>query len=167
MLLSRGRVATHRTMGARLGGWVTGTLWVASACSDTRGPPAQPWVIPLPDGDDGNGDDGNGDDEEDSGVGASSNVDDGSDDAPASHTAITQDSQGDDGSDGGVGSSEAGDAPPQSPYMGDWDIGDCQDDITPGADVLADISLSDQFGESVRLYDFCHKAILLTDGSFW
>lgn len=153
-------------MGARLGGWVTGTLWVASACSETRGPPVQPWVIPQPSDDDGGGgDDGNAD--EDSGVGVSSNVDDGSDDAPSSHTAITQDSQGDDGSGGNGSSSEAGDAPPDTPYMGGWDIGDCQNEIGAGMDVLADISLSDQFGESVRLYDFCHKAILLTDGSFW
>jgi hypothetical protein len=163
-------VAKHRTTGARFGGWVTGTLWVASACSETRGPPPQPWVIPQPDGDDDGGD-GEGDadveDGDDSGVGASSSFDDGADDAPSSHTAVTQDSQGDEGSSGNAGSSEVGDAPPDSPYMGDWDIGDCQNDIVAAADVLADISLSDQFGESVRLYDFCHKAILLTDGSFW
>jgi hypothetical protein len=141
---------------------------VAGACSDTRGPPAQPWIIPQPHGDDEGGD-GASDGNDDGGGGLDSAAPESSGDGPSSHTEVTANDNGGDSLDGANGdsSSEAGDGPPESPYMGDWDIGDCQDDIVAASDVLSDISLSDQFGESVRLYDFCHKAILLTDGSFW
>jgi hypothetical protein len=39
--------------------------------------------------------------------------------------------------------------------------------ITPAGAVIPDFNLVDQFGESVRAYDFCHKAILVVGGSFW
>jgi hypothetical protein len=52
----------------------------------------------------------------------------------------------------------------QSPYQGGWDVGDCQDEM---ASQVADFFLTDSFGDQIRLYDFCHKAIFLTAGSFW
>ena len=58
-------------------------------------------------------------------------------------------------------------APQPSPYAGGWDIGNCQDDIAAGGDVVADFELLDANGDTVRLYDFCHKAVFLTDGAFW
>lgn len=68
----------------------------------------------------------------------------------------------DTGDDGGT---------PESPYQGGWDIGDCQDDIvasgTQIGQVVPDFQLTDQFGDTVRLYDFCHKAVFITDGAFW
>jgi hypothetical protein len=81
------------------------------------------------------------------------------------------------GPDPGGGGSDTDDAttgapqdtglPPQSPYVGGWDIGTCQDDIVAGGDVVADFQLLDSHGDTVRLYDFCHKAVFLTDGAFW
>ena len=52
----------------------------------------------------------------------------------------------------------------ESPYQGGWDVGDCQDEMQSE---VADFFLTDSFGDQLRLYDFCHKAILLTAGSFW
>lgn len=63
------------------------------------------------------------------------------------------------------------DEPPGSPYAGGWDIGDCQDDIvatgTAIGEVVPDFTLYDQFGDQVRLYDFCHKAVYIVAGAFW
>ena len=48
---------------------------------------------------------------------------------------------------------------------------ECRDDIESTGnnvgDITADIELMDQFGETVRLYDFCGRAILLVSGAFW
>ncbi len=52
----------------------------------------------------------------------------------------------------------------ESPYQGGWDIGDCQDEMLTD---VADFRLTDSYGDQIRLYDFCHKAIMLTAGSFW
>jgi hypothetical protein len=52
----------------------------------------------------------------------------------------------------------------ESPYQGGWDIGNCQDEMSSE---VADFQLIDSYGDQVRLYDFCHKAIMLTAGSFW
>jgi hypothetical protein len=57
--------------------------------------------------------------------------------------------------------------PGPSPYAGGWDIGACQDDIVAGGDIAPDFTLADQNGDMVRLYDFCHKAVLLIEGAFW
>ena len=76
---------------------------------------------------------------------------------------------GEDGSDDGPDD-------PGSPYQGGWDIGDCQDSvyataIYPGSiepgDVLQDWLLIDQFGELVRLYDFCHKVLYYEVATIW
>jgi hypothetical protein len=59
----------------------------------------------------------------------------------------------------------------ESPYQGGWDIGDCQDEVvatgTQIGQVVPDFQLTDQFGDTVRLHDFCHKAVFITDGAFW
>ena len=36
-----------------------------------------------------------------------------------------------------------------------------------GFQIKTDFNLVDQFGDSVRLYDFCHKAVLLKSSAFW
>ena len=63
------------------------------------------------------------------------------------------------------------DEPPTSPYIGGWDVGNCQDSInatgTGVGDVVPDFVLTDQHGDQVRLYDFCHKAVFLVAGAFW
>lgn len=63
------------------------------------------------------------------------------------------------------------DEPPGSPYVGGWDIGDCQDDIVPTGtgvgQVVPDLLLYDQFGDQVRLHDFCHEAVYIVGGAFW
>lgn len=64
-----------------------------------------------------------------------------------------------------------------SPYMGGWDIGCCQDEIAPqngwapgGVNVntiMPDWTLIDQFGEGIRLYDFCHDAVWFEYVALW
>lgn len=48
---------------------------------------------------------------------------------------------------------------------------ECRDDIEATGDgvgdITSDIELTDQFDETVRLYDFCGRAILLVSGAFW
>lgn len=100
----------------------------------------------MPDPDDGNADD--------------SGVDDGPDDSAT----------GDDsGADEPPSADDGG--PMESPYVGGWDIGDCQDSTqstgTAVGDVLPDFTLMDHNGDMVRLYDFCHKAVWLIEGAFW
>jgi cytochrome oxidase Cu insertion factor (SCO1/SenC/PrrC family) len=83
--------------------------------------------------------------------------------------------------DGGVSADDGGEssessaaetgAPMDSPYEGGWDIGGCQSDIGPANNqvggILEDFTFTDQFGDQVRLYDFCHKAVLIAEGAFW
>lgn len=65
-------------------------------------------------------------------------------------------------------------------YAGGWEVGDCQDNIVPTVDlsgsslplsrpgdVLLDFRLVDQFGERVRLYDFCHAPLYLEWSALW
>lgn len=82
-----------------------------------------------------------------------------------------------DGTDGTDETGETGDdCNPESPYMGGWDIGCCQDEVvqngwqpgnTPPGTVLPDWTFTDQFGEPVRIYDFCHEAIYFEYVAFW
>jgi hypothetical protein len=57
------------------------------------------------------------------------------------------------------------------PYKGGWPIDACRDDISATGDDVGDIagsfSLTDQFGDQVKLHDFCNKAVLLVAGAFW
>jgi hypothetical protein len=64
-----------------------------------------------------------------------------------------------------------------SPYMGGWDIGCCQDDVLPQngwspggvhvGTIMPDWTLTDQFGEALRLYDFCHNAVWFEYVALW
>lgn len=64
-----------------------------------------------------------------------------------------------------------------SPYMGGWDIGCCQDEIDPQngwapggvhvGTIMPDYTFTDQFGEALRLYDFCHNAIWFEYVALW
>jgi peroxiredoxin len=57
------------------------------------------------------------------------------------------------------------------PYEGGWPIDACRWDIEDGSvrvgDIAPDFELEDQFGETVRLHDFCGKAVLVTVGAEW
>jgi len=55
---------------------------------------------------------------------------------------------------------------------GGWHKADgCQDDLSATGnevgDITADAEMTDQFGDTVRLYDFCDRAVLLVSGAFW
>lgn len=58
------------------------------------------------------------------------------------------------------------------PYTGGWNIGACRHDpITatgdrPG-DVTRDFALVDQYGDTLHLYDFCDRAVLLVSAALW
>jgi hypothetical protein len=64
-----------------------------------------------------------------------------------------------------------------SPYMGGWDIGCCQDEVDPQngwspggvhvGTIMPDWTLTDQFGEALRLYDFCHNAVWFEYVALW
>jgi hypothetical protein len=69
-----------------------------------------------------------------------------------------------------------GDCDGTSPYMGGWDVGCCQDQVVSGAwspgqinvgTVTPDWTFNDQYGDAVRLYDFCHDAIYFEYVALW
>jgi hypothetical protein len=58
------------------------------------------------------------------------------------------------------------------PYKGGYEVdSECNNDIQATGNSVGDISedfeAMDQFGEMVRLHDFCGKVVLLTSGAFW
>ena len=57
------------------------------------------------------------------------------------------------------------------PYNGGYGIDPCRDDIeATGTDVGAianNFELVDQYGDTVRLHDFCDRAVLLVSAAFW
>jgi hypothetical protein len=57
------------------------------------------------------------------------------------------------------------------PYLGGWPIGACRNDVVSTGnevgDIAEDFELMDQYGEMVRLYDFCDRAVLLVGAAFW
>jgi thiol-disulfide isomerase/thioredoxin len=64
----------------------------------------------------------------------------------------------------------------ESPYMGGWDVGCCQAEVSPtpwgpgGVDqgtVIPDWTFTDQYGDAVRIYDFCHDAIYFEYAAMW
>lgn len=126
----------------------------------------EPWGGIDIDDDEGeaSGDEGQEDEEQGEGSGASAGDEDG-DDGPG----------GDDGPPDGDSSGgeepPPEEEPPGSPYVGGWDIGDCQDEIVPTGtgvgQVVPDLLLYDQFGDQVRLHDFCHEAVYIVGGAFW
>ena len=58
------------------------------------------------------------------------------------------------------------------PYRGGYGIdGECRDSITSTGNGVGDIAenfnLIDQFGDGVKLHDFCARVVLLVSGAFW
>jgi hypothetical protein len=83
---------------------------------------------------------------------------------------------GDPAGDGDGDTGEPVECDGTSPYMGGWDIGCCQDEIVPNGwapggvqvgTIMPDWTLTDQFGEAVRLWDFCHDAIWFEYVALW
>jgi len=58
------------------------------------------------------------------------------------------------------------------PYEGGWPIGDCRNDVEADSSlsqggIAPDFALMDSFGDTVRLHDFCHMAVLVVTGAEW
>ena len=57
------------------------------------------------------------------------------------------------------------------PYAGGWTIGACRDDVEPtgnaAGQVANDFALTDQFGDTVHLHDFCDRVVWLVFAAFW
>lgn len=90
----------------------------------------------------------------------------------------TDDLATDDGTDSAEGTDTTGGptCDSTSPYMGGWDIGCCQDEVVPTAwypggvaagSVIPDWTFIDQYGDSVRVRDFCHEAIYFEYAAMW
>lgn len=89
------------------------------------------------------------------------------------------DPMGGDGDPGDGDPTDTGEPPAcdgTSPYMGGWDIGCCQDEMVPNGwapggvhvgTIMPDWTLTDQFGEAVRMWDFCHDAIWFEYVALW
>ena len=126
------------------------------ACGGTRGDrPGDPWQATGAS----------------SASGASGGEDSGGDDDGSGEGDGGGDTAADDGGDDGQLPPDVPAEPPGSPYTGGWDIGDCQGDIVPTGNqpggIAHDFTRMNQHGEALRLYDFCHTAVLLTAGAFW
>ncbi|MBA2319971.1 MAG: hypothetical protein H0V89_02345 [Deltaproteobacteria bacterium] len=61
--------------------------------------------------------------------------------------------------------------PDHHPYAGGWPIAACRTDIVETGnqvgDVAANFKLTDAFGDTVHLYDFCDRTVLLIYAAFW
>lgn len=57
------------------------------------------------------------------------------------------------------------------PYTGGWAIDDCHDTVVGQGNqvgqVALDFTLSDPYGEGVRLHDFCGRAVVLVASAMW
>ena len=60
--------------------------------------------------------------------------------------------------------------PNDHPYTGGWPIDSCRNDIVSTGmavgDIMEDVRLVDQYGEEVRLHDFCDHHILIEHSGF-
>ncbi len=89
----------------------------------------------------------------------------------------TDSTAGDDSTAGGeTGGGDTDGCDSVSPYIGGWDVGCCQSEVVPGAwqpggiapgTVIPDWTMTDQNGDAVRLYDFCHEAIYFEYAAMW
>jgi len=61
--------------------------------------------------------------------------------------------------------------PMDHPYTGGWDIDGCRDAIVPTGDDVGDVAenfaLPDQYGDEVKLHDFCDRTVLLVSTAAW
>ena len=57
------------------------------------------------------------------------------------------------------------------PYLGGWDIDGCADDVSAtgskAGDVPDDFAMEDQYGDTVSLYDFCNRVVVLIAAAEW
>ena len=65
---------------------------------------------------------------------------------------------------------ETEDIPEESPYTGGWPYDSCRDNLESTGmaegDVILDVTLLDQYGEDIRLHDFCNHTILIEHAGF-
>ncbi len=59
-----------------------------------------------------------------------------------------------------------------APYTGGWPIGDCRYDIQADSSlseggIAPNFEAPDMYGDTVRLHDFCHMAVLVVTGAEW
>ncbi len=62
--------------------------------------------------------------------------------------------------------------PDDKPYATGWPIDACRNDITSGfgtenGDIAEGFALPDQYGQTVRLHDFCNQVVYLVFAAFW
>lgn len=63
--------------------------------------------------------------------------------------------------------------PAEHPYTGGWKIDACKADMddagtgTDIGDVAPNFSLTDQYGDTLSLHDFCGKVVLIESSAFW
>ena len=110
-------------------------------------------------------DDENSDDEDDEPDGNLGGIDDGSGSGGGSG------GDGGSGSDGGSGESGGSGSGSTNAYAGGYPINPCASIPTATGmsvgDVSPDWTLQDQYGETVRLSDFCGSVVLLESVAFW
>ncbi len=58
------------------------------------------------------------------------------------------------------------------PYTGGWPIGDCRNDIQADSSlseggIAPNFEAPDMYGDTIRLHDFCHMAVLVVTGAEW
>lgn len=60
--------------------------------------------------------------------------------------------------------------PQDHPYEGGWPIDACRNDLVPSGmaegDVINDVKLLDQYGEEIRIHDFCDHVLLIEHAGF-
>ena len=60
--------------------------------------------------------------------------------------------------------------PNDHPYIGGWPIDACRNDLQPTGmavgDVINDVTLLDQYGDEIRLHDFCDHTVLIEHAGF-
>ncbi len=60
--------------------------------------------------------------------------------------------------------------PDDHPYEGGWPIGACRHDLEPTGyapgDIIENVRLMDQFGEEVKMHDFCDSVVLIEHAGF-
>lgn len=57
------------------------------------------------------------------------------------------------------------------PYTGGWKIDSCRHDVQATGnsvgDIAEDFELTDQFGDTLRLHDFCAQAVFIESSAYW
>jgi len=120
-----------------------------------------------------------------SGSGSSSGSSSGSDSVDSDGDGLTDDEEialgldpnnadtdGDGYTDGAEDNSYTNPLDPEDhPYEGGWPIDSCRNDITPTGsftvgEIVQNYTFTDQFGEEIRLHDFCNHVVLLEHAGF-